>query len=46
LNLLAVLIKHRSHSTVLQTRENDIALLQGALLNQQRRDSASALVQS
>ena len=35
INWLPVFIEHGSHSTVLQTREDNIALLQCALLNQQ-----------
>ena len=46
LNRLAVFIEHGAHTSVLQTREHNIALLQRTLLNQQRRNSASAFIES
>ena len=46
LNRLAVFIEHGAHTSVLQTGEHNVALLQRTLLNQQRRNSAPAFIES
>ena len=43
---MAVLIKHGAHATVLQAGQDNVALLQRALLDQQRRNGTATFIET